>query len=67
MQKIQTWYYASYFVVLVGTLAALEWLWFGWYFITDFDPVTTIKRINSNKCCPKTVLKLYEHYRLSKS
>jgi len=64
MQRILSLWYASYFVVIVGTLAALEWIWLGWYLITDFNPVSTVKRIVSNKHCPKTVLKLYEYYRL---
>jgi hypothetical protein len=64
MEKTQSLIFAGYFILIIGTLAALEWIWLGWYMVTDFNPVSTIKRISSNRYCPKTVIKLYEYYRM---
>jgi len=58
-------YYISYFFIVIVSLAALEQLWFAWYLLTDFNQVTTVKRIAANKYCPKTVLHLYEYHRLN--
>lgn len=52
---------------IVALLAASEWIWLGWYMITDFKTSSTISRIRSNTYCPQTVLSLYIHFRLGNS
>lgn len=67
MQKIQTLFLTCLLILYISTLAVLEWICLGWYLITDFNPKSTIKRIQRNKLCPSSVLGLYIHYRLGRN